>query len=58
MIEIKPCPFCGAERKIQEFENGTDIPDCAIECSECFAKGGAATVYTNAIILWNNRYVG
>ena len=54
MTELKPCPFCGGEATVQEWEGGYYIeclnPDCDV--SPATADFDAEK---EAIVAWNRR---
>ena len=58
MPELKPCPFCGGEAKVQVYNEWTHF---SIDCKRCPASIGK-DIYRNgfakkceAIAAWNNR---
>jgi Lar family restriction alleviation protein len=59
-IDLKPCPFCGAQAELEEYDNG-----CVVVCSEYGEKCKCAA-YTmssgntkeEAIAIWNKRHGG
>ena len=68
MMELKPCPFCGGEAKLQIVpphkhtfleKIGIDFPDCNgstfVGCAFCTCIISADTT-NEAIKAWNTRY--
>lgn len=59
MTEIKPCPFCGSEKLIQNGE-GTQqfwkVPACSIKCGICKAHGPECWTSDSAIESWNEAH--
>src|SRR5688500_14468028 len=55
--ELKPCPFCGGDAYLSDFECGKDgmpINYRNPRCKRCGASLGYAAL-DNAITLWNHR---
>jgi len=62
MSELKPCPFCGGEAMLTEYEYKTDKfiyhVCCANKFSDgsfCLGQGGARMAAESAIEAWNGR---
>lgn len=65
-IELKPCPFCGGEGKLNEhWESagmGANAREFYVSCKSCRAHGGMASEFfengdlrAKAIERWNRR---
>ena len=69
MAELKPCPFCGGEADIYDYETEHDIYDSytlgyvdteiitkyVCVCPACGASGAEQTSEEEAIEAWNRR---
>ena len=55
LVELKPCPFCGAgaRRSLAQPKNGPN--NYAIGCSKCIIMTEWRTVEDEAIAAWNTR---
>lgn len=53
-IELKPCPFCGAQAEI--IKRGNSICYYAAKCLSCRAEAKGSTEL-NATVVWNQRSV-
>jgi len=59
-IELKPCPFCGGEARINHCDD-PDNCDCGafqVICDECGAETILDMVESCAIKAWNTRTEG
>lgn len=54
MTEIKPCPFCGGEAKLQRFGRFYYI-SCENENCECLVESGYMNTEESAVESWNRR---
>lgn len=50
MVELKPCPFCGNDAKVEQTGYGTESPNSArlsfrVECVKCGATAPGASGY-------------
>jgi len=54
-MNLKPCPFCGGNPKIQEdsFMHGSYYD---IQCQKCWAQSKGYPTEEMAIMAWNSRY--
>lgn len=53
-IELKPCPFCGADESfLTTIVVGTEI--CFVKCSVCGGASGRAASRKEAEEAWNMR---
>lgn len=67
MIELKPCPFCGGNAKLDydtHLGHGEKYNVYFVKCKECGARGGRfddfygtpkENAITDAIMAWNKR---
>jgi len=53
-VEIKPCPFCGAEPKLDVYGNGHHYQVSCPSC-KCIHIGVFYSYGTDAINAWNKR---
>lgn len=53
VIELKPCPFCGAEPRLQL--NGVTTKYWEVVCDECELVGQAFSTNTESAGWWNGR---
>lgn len=55
LTNLKPCPFCGGEAKLEHYENDGYLPMCSVD--GCF---GMIEIWfetpEEAIEAWNRRY--
>ena len=49
--ELKPCPFCGSDAMITEFNDSYYV-----ECESCCATTGECVTIREAAESWNRRY--
>lgn len=55
MADLKPCPFCGGEVKLNYVGGDSYIPYYFISCKECGCKQ-ASSIHKEAVInAWNTR---
>ena len=55
MSEIKRCPFCGGEAKIDCYLYFDEFDDWFIRCTSCFCRTRTFKTKKSAILTWNNR---
>ena len=57
MGELKPCPFCGWEAEVYDYEYGID-PAVAYgcKCEQCGIAMSGYDSYSEAIEAWNTRH--
>lgn len=55
---LKPCPFCGGQPELDQFEGITDNPVWSVMCSECLLRHPGHSTKREAIKWWNTRYTG
>jgi len=57
MTKLNPCPFCGAEMKIEADNNffARCLGQFAVNCHECDATGPLEDTRYDAIKAWNYR---
>lgn len=48
--ELKPCPFCGSDAMITEFNDSYYV-----ECESCCATTGECVTIKEAVMSWNRR---
>lgn len=53
-MNIKPCPFCGAEQDKDSVESGY-WDDYVVVCQHCGARSARNTTATGAVRKWNKR---
>ena len=51
MNELKPCPFCGGEARI----NAYGFNQYSVDCKICWVETPRKSGVKNAIEAWNNR---
>lgn len=51
MSELKPCPFCGGEARV----NAYGFNQYSVECKICWAETPRKSGIENAIEAWNRR---
>jgi len=55
MTELRPCPFCGTEAKLEEYSNGRFAVVCmSVNCT-CFTSGNSYNTEVEAVERWNTR---
>ena len=52
-IELKTCPFCGAEAELILYDENYDV--CQVRCRHCFAATWNADSKELAAEAWNRR---
>lgn len=55
MSELKICPFCGGEAKIDCYLYFDEFDDWFIRCTSCFCRTRTFKTKKSAILTWNNR---
>lgn len=55
MSELKRCPFCGGEAKIDCYLYFDEFNDWFIRCTSCFCRTRTFKTKKSAILTWNNR---
>lgn len=57
MEELKKCPFCGGEAKVEYFKsiNNVEIVAAEVMCTKCRASSGTYRTKEEAIEAWNRR---
>ena len=61
MSDLKPCPFCGGEAGIGEYDSDPDGPFYFVNCTDCMAStnvllgGQYRFTEAEAIAAWNTR---
>lgn len=53
--ELKACPFCGAEPKLIDREEGPLLRGAFVICDECKTSNGICTTSDEAVAAWNRR---
>ncbi len=51
--ELKPCPFCGGEAKVENFEPWESL--YWVGCKKCGSTGERSKSLAGAINAWNRR---
>lgn len=51
MIDLKPCPFCGGEARMESVDLGVFW----VECKNCYAETICADTEDEAAAAWNRR---
>jgi hypothetical protein len=54
-MELKSCPFCGSDAKIDNNGNGSYWGKC--ENDECLCQLGCEDNYEDAVAAWNTRNI-
>lgn len=57
MIELMPCPFCGAEAQEPEEDDRT-ADGWSVQCEDCLATGPIEDDEEEACRAWNERAAG
>ena len=55
MSELKRCPFCGGEAKIDCYLYFDEFDDWFIRCTSFFCRTRTFKTKKSAILTWNNR---
>lgn len=55
MSELKRCPFCGGEAKIDCYLYFDEFDDWFIRCTSCFCRTRTFKTKKSAILTWNTR---
>ena len=55
MVELKPCPFCGCEAEVFDFEDGRYIVECSSTDCDVFPYTRIHKSRREAIDAWNRR---
>lgn len=55
MSELKCCPFCGGEAKLNYFGDESHIPFYQVSCIECGCKQSNSIHKESVINAWNTR---
>ena len=52
---LKPCPFCGGEAVLYDYEPDGGDTQFMVGCRKCHSGGGWFATATSAIKAWNRR---
>lgn len=56
MEELKKCPFCGGEAKVDELKLSNEFSYKRVFCTKCKARTKNYRSYDEAIGAWNDRH--
>ena len=55
-MEIRPCPFCGGEAKLEDLGGGMNCGRFFVKCTKCeIAQDALSATKQTAIKRWNRR---
>lgn len=55
MSELKPCPFCGGEAKLENLSLVTDRAFWVVHCSKCRVSTPCESKKERVLKIWNRR---